>query len=328
MSELIATTKMPFPETIDSSMLASFRSCPQKFFRTYIEHWKPKAESVHLVAGKAFASGLEAARRAFYERGEGTEDSVAAGVEALIREYGDFSCPDDSAKSLPRMLGALEFYFMNYPLGEDGMTPTKFADGRRGIEFSFAVPLPITHPVTGNPILFTGRSDLIADFAGGRYIEDDKTTSSLGASWSRQWELRSQFTAYCWAAAQYGIHVDGVVVRGVSILKTKYDTQQVVTYRPQWEQERWLAQTVKDIAAMSQMWQKSDFDYNLDNACTEYGGCSFLAICKHKDPTPWLPMQFEQRVWDPLAREEVSLEQYLANYKESTEGLCPSIITK
>ena len=48
-------TKPIFPHAVDSTMLATFRSCPQKFFRQYVEHWKPKAESVHLVAGGAFA---------------------------------------------------------------------------------------------------------------------------------------------------------------------------------------------------------------------------------------------------------------------------------
>ena len=62
-------TKPIFPHAVDSTMLATFRSCPQKFFRQYVEHWKPKAESVYLVAGGAFASGIEAARRAFYEKG-------------------------------------------------------------------------------------------------------------------------------------------------------------------------------------------------------------------------------------------------------------------
>lgn len=57
------TNRRPmFPHAIDSTMLATFRSCPQKFFRQYIQHWKPKTESVHLIAGGAFAAGIEAAR--------------------------------------------------------------------------------------------------------------------------------------------------------------------------------------------------------------------------------------------------------------------------
>ena len=137
-----------FPHAIDSTMLATFRSCPQKLFRTYMQHWKPKAESVHLVAGGAFAKGIEIARQAFFEQSLPRHEAEAAGLQALINAYGDFECPPESAKSLERTAGALEFYFDQYPLGADGMDPITFPNGKRGIEFSFALPLPFSHPVT------------------------------------------------------------------------------------------------------------------------------------------------------------------------------------
>lgn len=308
--------RVMFPHTFDSTMLATARSCQQKMYRQYMQHWKPKSESVHLVAGGAFASGIEAARRAFYEQGKSREDSEAAGLQSLIEHYGDFECPPESAKSLERTCGALEFYFTNYPLGEDGMTPVSFPDGRSGIEFSFAQPLPINHPVTGDPILYTGRTDMIAEFAGGIYVVDEKTASSLGASWGRQWEMRSQFTGYSWACREYGLNPQGTIIRGVSILKTKYDTQQAITYRAPWEIDRWLEQTCRDIQRLIDAWKAGWFDYALDHACAEYGGCSLLRICKSPDPDSWLPMYFEQRVWDPLARQEMTLEQW----EKSWEG--------
>jgi hypothetical protein len=243
-------TRPYFPVAIDSTLLAAFRSCPQRAFRQYIEHWKPATDSVHLIAGGAFADGIETARRMFFEQGAPGPDAVAGGLKTLIERYGDFECPPDSGKSLERTAGALEFYFENYPLGGDGATPITFADGRRGIEFSFAEPLPINHPVTGEPLLYTGRSDMIAEAFQGVYIFDEKTTSSLGPSWSKQWDMRSQFTGYCWAAKQSGLNPSGVCVRGISILKTKYDTQQVVTYRSPYEIDRWLGQVVRDIRAI------------------------------------------------------------------------------
>lgn len=299
-----------FPIAIDSTTIAAFRSCPQRAFRQYIQHWKPSGESVHLVAGGAFADGVEKARRAFYEDGLDAETSVAIGLRSLIERYGSFECPPESGKSLERTAGALEFYFENYPLGGDGAVPITFSDGRRGIEFSFAQPLPINHPVTGDPILYTGRSDMIAEAFGGVYIYDEKTTSSLGASWSKQWDLRSQFTGYCWAAKQFDLKPSGVCVRGVSILKTKYDTQQVVTYRSDYEIDRWLDQTCRDIERMIECWKNGHWDYNLDHACTEYGGCALMSVCKSSDPEPWLNTYFIKRVWDPLAREEVSLDEF------------------
>jgi len=303
---------IPFPMAIDSTTLGTFRSCPQKAFRTYFEHWKPASESVHLIAGGAFADGIEAARRAYYEASADHADAVAAGLRALIETYGDFECPPDSAKSLERTAGALEFYFEHYPLGHDGATPIKFADGRHGIEFSFAQPLPINHPVTGEPLLYTGRSDMIAEAYGGVYIYDEKTTSSLGPSWARQWEMRSQFTGYCWAARESGLNPQGVCVRGVSILKTKYDTQQVLTYRSPYEIDRWLDQTCRDIERMIECWKSGWWDYDLDHACSEYGGCALQTVCKSSDPEAWLKQYFVPRVWDPLAREETTVEKYRA----------------
>lgn len=305
----------PFPLAIDSTMLGTFRSCPIKMYRSYIEHWKPGTESVHLVAGGAFAQGIEEARRAFYEQNLDAADAVAIGLEALIRKYGDFECPPDSAKSLERTAGALEFYFSSYPLGTDGANPITFGDGRRGIEFSFAQPLPINHPVTGDPLLYTGRADMIAEFAGGVYVFDEKTTSSLGASWSKQWEMRSQFTGYSWAAREAGIPAAGTIIRGVSILKTKFDTQQAITYRSDYEIDRWLEQSCRDIERMIEAWKSDQWDYNLDHTCAEYGGCGFVQPCKSPDPRAWLEMYFVPRVWDPLARQETTVEEYEANLR-------------
>ena len=307
---LMSSSKPHFPVAIDSTTLGAFRSCPQKMFRQYMQHWKPASESVHLIAGGAFADGIEAARRAFYEAGASSEDAVGAGLSRLITKYGDFECPADSAKSLERTAGALEFYFEHYPLGSDGADPISFPNGQRGIEFSFAQPLPINHPVTGDPLLYTGRSDMIANAYGGTYVYDEKTTSSLGASWAKQWELRSQFTGYCWAAQQFGLQPTGVVIRGVSILKTKYDTLQVISYRSPYEIARWLDQTVRDIGRMIRCWEDGYWDYNLDHACSEYGGCAFQSVCKSSDPEAWLPTYFVQRVWDPLDKKEKSLEEY------------------
>lgn len=303
-----------FPPTVDSTILGTFRSCPQKFLRQYVQHWKPTSNSVHLIAGGAFASAIEAARNSFYVRGESSEDAEGKGLQALIEHYGDFECPADSAKSLERMCGAFEFYLHNYPLGADGANPITLASGRRGIEFSFAEPLAVKHPVTGDPILYTGRSDMIAERAGGIYVYDEKTTSSLGASWGRQWEMRSQFTGYIWAAARQGIKADGAIVRGISILKTKYDTLEVPTYRTQYELDRWEAQVNRDVLAMIRCWEEGYWDWNLDGACNDYGGCSFTSICKSSDPESWLPSKFEQRVWDPLARKELSVAEYESSW--------------
>ena len=300
----------PFPAVIDSSMLADFKACARKFYLSHIVEWKPKGLSVHLHAGASFARGMEAARNAFYVQGVPADDAVAIGLESLLRHYGDFECPPDSPKSAERMAGAFAFYFDNYPLGSDGTEPITFASGRRGIEFSFAQPLPIEHPTTQDPILYSGRMDAILSAYGGTFVCDEKTASQLGATWSRQWDLRSQFTGYCWGARENGIKVDGVIVRGVSILKTKYDTQQAISYRPDWQVNRWYEETLEWIKDIRLCYMTGVWRHNLDHACTDYGGCAFRQVCQTKpeEQLPWLDSYFERRHWDPIAGKETLCE--------------------
>lgn len=296
-----------FPAVLDSTIMAAFKSCPHKAHLEYIQHWKSREPSVHLLAGAAFASGLEAARVAFYVNGQSPADSVALGLRALLTHYGDFPCPSDSPKSAERMCGALEFYFDQYPLGQDKAVPMTLPGGKRGIEFSFLEPIDLTHPETGDPILYSGRMDMMVDYEGMHLGEDDKTASQLGASWPRQWDLRSQFTGYVWGAARAGIKLDGFLVRGVSILKTKYDTLQAITYRPQWMLDRWYDQLLRDVKRMIQSWESGHYDLNLDHSCAEYGGCQFRSVCQMQRPEILLAQQFEQRRWNPVTRVEEAL---------------------
>lgn len=299
-----------FPHIIDSSMLSAFRSCPQKFYRSFIQHWKRNYEKVDLIAGGAFASGLERTRKAFYVEGKDKETSITEGLISLIEHYGDFEPESTTTKTLDRMLGAFEYFNEAYDLEDDTFQPLAIGD-KHGIEFSFAEPVDFRHPVTNHPILFVGRADMIGKYLNGYFLEDDKTTKQLGYTWADQWDLRSQFSGYVWAAKKsLQLPIKGMIVRGVSILKTKYETQQAITYRAEWEVDRWYEQLIRDLTRMQQMWEEGYYDYNLDYACNEYGGCTFRDICKSSRPDEFLRQDFIKRVWNPIDRVETSVEEW------------------
>lgn len=297
----------PFPAVIDNSLLSAFRSCPRKAQLEYLEHWKPKTPNIHLHAGGAFARGLEVAREAFYVHGDEPDTAIAKGVRALWEFYGDFECPEDSAKSVDAMAGALVYYFDSWPLTSESAVPITLPTGKRGIEFSFLEPMEVRHPETGDPILYSGRFDMICHYAGAVFGEDDKTTSQLGATWPNQWQLRAQFDGYCWGAKQAGMPLAGMLVRGVAILKGGYNHAQVPTYRPDWMIDRWYEQTLRDIKRAKRMWEEGYFDYSLDHACNEFGGCVFKQVCQSPEPEKWLAVGFEKRRWDPVTRVETRL---------------------
>jgi hypothetical protein len=98
----LPSKRPPFPLVIDNTLRSALVACPQKAFWEYFEHHKPIRQSVHLVAGAAWARGLEVAREAFYIRGASAASAQAEGLLAMIAAYGSFECPPDSAKSINR----------------------------------------------------------------------------------------------------------------------------------------------------------------------------------------------------------------------------------
>lgn len=294
---------MSFPVVIDSTMLASLRACEVQFSYGSLQSLKLKGESVHLHAGAAFARGLEVTRLAFYAEGRSPSDSIALGVHALITAYGDFD-PGASAKSCDRMVGALEYYFSEYPLETD---PARILtlESRPAVEFSFAIPLPIAHPDSGEPLIFAGRFDAVVEFAGGVYAMDEKTTSSLGSSWAKQWDLRGQFAGYAWALREHGLSPAGTIVSGVSILKTKYEQQRAIIPQPDWKITEWFEDSMSLLRdALDRHTRKAKPRKNWSESCNAYGGCTYKQLCVVNDPSPWIETYFEFRPWNPLKKEE------------------------
>lgn len=302
MTDLVPQ-RLEFPAFFDSTMLVTGRSCRQKLFRGYIEHLSSKAISPDLHAGGAFAAGIERTRRAYWEEGEDQDTAIALGIQALTKYWGDYNPPDNHVKQLDRMQGALDEYFEVYPFEGDVVTPYRYAeDNRPAVEYTFAIPIDVQHPDTGVPILFCGRFDLLGYYKDTMCIVDEKTTSRLGETWTQQWDLRSQFLGYCWALQQAGFRVNQAVVRGISILKTKYGHLECVVTYPDWQIERWYAQTCRDIRSFIENWKEGYWDYNYGEACSSYGGCEYKDLCLASKPENWLG-SFERRMWNPLEKD-------------------------
>lgn len=290
-----------FPDLIDNTMREAFVVCPTKFWYSFIRGVAPRLPSVHLHAGAAFARGLEVARKAFWEQGCPVTEAVGRGVVALLDFYGDFEPAVETNKTATRMAEALVSYFLQYPLDRDYLQPFKLANGRAAIEFTFAVEIPgVVHPVTGNPLLYGGRFDMLAVKNGVLFVDDEKTTQQLGPTWTKQWDLDSQFTGYCWAARTYGYPVAGAIVRGISILKEKFGHAESIQYRPEWMITRWLSQLQDDALRMIESWKAQKWALALGQGCKNYGGCPYLLLCTSPEPDRWIENHYTYRMWDPM----------------------------
>lgn len=292
-----AVERPKLPLHIDSSMLASFGSCPRKYYWTYIHNLRPLGTNIHLIAGGAIAAALDAARQAAFGQLD-YEAQVFAAYKAFSKAWGNAPLSFDEGKSYVNAFDAVELYLRQYPPLQDPIQPLRRKDGRITSEFTFSIPLPIKHP-SGDNFIFTGRFDMLGVFNDRLVIVDEKTTGSLGASWVNQWKLRGQFLGYLWACQQLGYKVDTVVVRGIGLLKTQTNFLQAIEQYTPWMIDRWFTETCNKLHALVMAYEHDNWRYSFGDACTSYGGCAYELLCTANEPRDWFT-NYQVEVWDPL----------------------------
>ena len=313
-----------FPAVIDSTLLSTFSSCPLKSYRSSFINLTSNRKSIHLHAGACFAKGIECVRRYYWEEKYTAKVALEVAYEDFCREWGpdgDELVPSGGSganKTFDRVWGAVEDYFREYPIHSDPIRPYRFDNGRSGIEFTFAIPIDgFDHPDTGDPLMFSGRADLLGYYNGMLALVDEKTASALGSSWADQWTMRGQFFGYVWAARKSGLDVKATVIRGISILKTKYGHVEVPKLNyPQFMLDRWEQNMRYKVTQMLNLYRTTKVGYehhghsvenfwpmSFGEACNSYGQCQYTDLCTSEKPSRWYS-DFGHERWNPIAELE------------------------
>lgn len=306
-----------FPAAVDNSMRKTLVRCQKMAYWKHERGLVPVGEQrVHLVAGRAFAAGICAVRRAFY--GEGVSDPydlLKAGLAAVRANY-DYtgSMPQWCYKTVDRVESALAFYLDKWPLADERLIPVRFHNGTLGIELCESMPTPLQHPTTGATIPFVANFDMLAqDRETGMYwIVDEKTTGKMGDTWALQWALDSQLTGYCFVARRLlrlmgdkTAEVAGAIIRGVSFLKTEHAGMECMEYRQPWELERWYYQMMRDMNGWIAAHRNGYHDGVYDHACALYNSpCEYSKLCKAHDPERLIDGNYNIKHYNPLNRED------------------------
>lgn len=305
-----AEAGLAFPELVDNTAMSEFGLCETRGYYFSNHRIVPSGANIHLHAGGAFAFGLEKSRRAFYQDGLGKDEAMRLGLEAIIQFYGPITPPPAKTgdKSVDNVVRAFDSYMQRYPLGEDPIKPLITANGQAMVEFTFSMPTEVKHPLTGNPILYGGRADMIGAMTTGEvqtlFVTDEKTASQLGESWAKQFDLDSQFTGYIAAAKTHGYPVAGALVRGVGLLKTKISHAEVTVYRKDWEIQRWWENLHLKLHRWIRAWETGQFEKALaKSACSAYGECPYALLCKSSEPDNWIPLHYRRNTWNPLEKD-------------------------
>jgi hypothetical protein len=292
-----------FPMWLDNTAREALSLCKRKGYYTHWRNIIPTHMSEHLVFGSAYAKGLEVARKGFYGQGLDADEAILDGLIAAWKDWGHYIPPEKSIKTLENLERSYLTYFQRFPMATDYIRPY-MDSGEPAVEFTFAIPIPdVVHPETGDPILYVGRFDMLAEFRTGVWVMDDKTASQLGARWRDQWDMSPQMTGYCWACREYNFNVSGALIRGNSP-QTEVKIEEAVTYRKDWQINEWLELLVADVKASITCWEQSHWPKVYNAACNLYSGCPYRALCTSRNPEDIIPVNYRHRVWDPLAEQE------------------------
>lgn len=294
--------KATFPTVLDSTMLLT-AGCPTKFFYQFCIGLASD-KSIHLVAGGAFAKGIETVRKAFYLERKPLDLALYDGLRAFTNHWGTFDDipPEGSGsyKDFINVSAALLDYFRQYNPEDDYIQPYIKQDKTPAVEFTFAIPLPINHPETNDPLVYAGRSDMIGMYNGSACVVDEKTTYAFSHEWSRPFALRGQFIGYTFAARHFGLPVNMCVVRGIAIQQRSIKHLEAILTFPNWQLERWYEEMLYKVQFLVDCWKNKAFPMNYGDMCSSYGGCAMLDMCQVKEPEEWID-SFTIRKWDPLS---------------------------
>ena len=310
-----------FPNNLDSTIMMCFDTCETKFLHQYCLRLAPHAVSPHLHAGGAFALGCEVMRKAVYVDKLPRKQALARAVNAFTLAWGDVDDPVDARnpKTFANTLGALWDYFHVYNPETDPIQPFVGADGTPAIEFSFAIPMEVNHPETGDPILYAGRFDMLGVYNKMICVLDEKTATSLSTNWANQWSMRGQFLGYCFAAQHFGHDCSTAVVRGIAIQKTQYKHLQAIVQFQQFHIERWWKQINRRAKRMVECWEHNDWGLSFGDGCASYGGCEYMELCVSPNPESWYG-DYKERLWDPLKRNPTALTDEVLSNGQNDKG--------
>ncbi len=146
---------------------------------------------------------------------------------------------------------------------------------------------------------------MVGSYMSGLWIVDEKTTTRLGPTWFRSFDLRAQFLGYCYASRLFGLPVNGFIVRGVSFLRDYYGHAEVIQPVPAYLLDRWYDQLLIDVHRMVEDFKAGRFSYSFGEACNAFGGCPFKKLCDKEDWTLWHQAYFDVNRWNPLEQRKI-----------------------
>lgn len=284
----------------DSQSLGALKECPRKYFYSFVMGYAPKDLSIHLTFGLYYANAMERFYK-FRAAGGSYEDALHLTVKAAMEE--SYNMPSDhNLKTRETLIRSIVWYFEAYKVDDETTTRVvHLHDGRPAVELSFKLPTGLE--VNGVELLYCGHLDRVVEFAGDRYVMDQKTTGrTLGAYYFTEFNPDNQMSGYSLASrVLFQCPVQGVIIDAAQIAVGFTRFGRSITTRTESQIEEWLVDFHDWTELALRYAERGHWPMN-DKSCHKYGGCPYRDVCSHDKEVrqQFLETRFEINRWNPL----------------------------
>lgn len=283
----------------DSTSLGLLKECPRKYFLSIIEHWRPRAPSVHLEFGQLYHKALEIYDHLRFD-GMSHREAEHASIKWLL--VASWPWPyEDRNKSRMSLVRTVVWYLEHFK--DDPAQTIRLENGKPAVELSFRFPLDIWAS-DDQPYLLSGHLDRLAEFNSRKWVLDRKTSKqAFSYNYSDKYSPDNQMSLYRLAGEMaFGVPIAGIIIDGAEIGVNFSRFQRFEIHRTKESLAEWLVET-KFYIQLARQFAESNFWPMNDKSCGNYGGCQFRGICS-KPPSirgQWLAADFKREMWDPLS---------------------------
>lgn len=294
----------------DSTSLGALKTCPRYYRYAILDGYVTRVESVHLRFGSEYNNALVTYHQA-RAAGADAETATLVAVRYALEHTWDEKLgrpwtSDEPTKNRETLIRSIIWYLDKF--ADDPLETVVLDNGKAAVELSFRLELEETSSLTGETYLLCGYLDRMANFAGGLWIPDFKTTKyALDEKYFQKYSPNNQVSQYAFAGNIIGhVPVSGIVIDAmqIGVNFTRFQRGQIPRTPPQLEE--WHRDALIYLR-QNEAYIEADYWPQNDSACDKYGGCPFRPVCgASPDIRPQLLAGlFHRRVWDPLVTREI-----------------------
>ena len=264
-------------QMFNSSSISDYMGCPRLFYWNYIRGIVPKEKKPALEFGRVFH-------------------------EVLLEWYEKNSREEAEKKfeQLPSMV-------TDTHLTKDwGISVFKEYVERYNSEAGKTLHLEVVFRVEIGSRIYSGTMDRIEDWTQQIYVDDHKTTKSLGLSFFESHRPSPQIDGYCFACRELVGKCSGAIINGISTAKNPKDRfQRFISPRTDEEMDMWKEIFTDTTDDMMRDVERKHFPMRTCH-CNRWGKCKFWELCVYYQKDEGLREKFVEQNFK--IREEVKSE--------------------